>query len=333
MASSLDDPALMGHDRTKMAAAEAAAMTDDAELHFTQSGNASLRLIARVVCPQIRQVVDLVHFLLGQRQRRRILHHTGLSVPLDELSAANRVLLQIFQLERLGKGALVFPRLVEGRKRQIIIDAIEIRHAIASAADVLNRVHADAPMQLRRDFQDLTLPHAVNQKVGAAVHQDGAAHAVRPVIVMRQTPKTRLDAADDDRDAGPYLPQPIRIDRDGARRPAIRPSPRRIRVLAPLLSCRRKLVEQGIHVSAGNEKSQPGAAQLAEIFPSAPVRLCDNPNPVSVLLKKAAENGRSETRMIHISISGHEDKIKRVPAPLRHILFCHRQKSIHALLP
>ena len=51
MASALDDPALMGHDRAKMAAAEAAAMTDDAELHFTQSGNAPFRLIAGILVP------------------------------------------------------------------------------------------------------------------------------------------------------------------------------------------------------------------------------------------------------------------------------------------
>ena len=56
-----------------------------------------------------------------------------------------------------------------------------------------------AGRQAVRDLDDLPLAVAEHEQVGACVEQDRAAHFLVPVVVVRDAPQARLDAADHDR--------------------------------------------------------------------------------------------------------------------------------------
>ena len=93
LAPMLDDAPLMRHDSTEIAAAEAAPLTDEAELDLGDGGHAARLVVYGMPCIAIRQFVDFVHLFRRQRQRRRILHDADLFVLLDEPTSAKGVLL------------------------------------------------------------------------------------------------------------------------------------------------------------------------------------------------------------------------------------------------
>ena len=85
-----------------------------------------------------------------------------------------------------------------------------------------------------------------------------------------------------------------------------------------------KLIEQGIHIPAGNKEAQPWLAQTFEVLCAAPVRLCNDADTIAVLFQKAADNRRPEAWMINIGIPGNKNKIQCIPASFRHILLIDR---------
>ena len=184
-----------------------------------------------MVRAHVGQTVDLVHLLLRERHGRRILHDTPLIVLLQELPAADRVLLEVLDLERLRKGLLVLADSLEGRQLDVVPGVILVGHAVAGAVDVLDVRDLDALLQVGGDLEDGALAHAIDQQVGLAVDEDGAADGIRPVIVMRHAAQARLDAADDDRHIGIELAQAIAVDDCRALRPVAGLAARRIRVL------------------------------------------------------------------------------------------------------
>ena len=112
----LDDPALVGGDRAEGAAAEAAAHDRHRVLDHLVGGD---RLGVRGVRPaRVRQVVDAVHLLLGQRQRRRV-DDDGLAVvELHQGLGVERVGVDVDDARRLGEGELVGLDLLEAGQKE-----------------------------------------------------------------------------------------------------------------------------------------------------------------------------------------------------------------------
>ena len=295
MAAALDDAPLVRDDRTEVAAAEAAALRDKAELDFLDGRHAAGLLVDRMIGAHVGQVVDLIHLFLRERQSRRILHDAPLIILLHEAPAAYRILLEVLELECLSKALLVRAHLRKGRQFEIVPGIILIGHTVARALDVLDIADLDALLEVSSNLDDGAFPHAVDQKVGLAVDEDGAAYRIRPVVVMRHAPQTRLDAADDDGYIGVELTQAV--DFLG----------------------RRELVEQGIHVASRDEEAEARLPEAVKVLRRMPVRLRDDADLVAVLLEQTADDGRAETRVVDIGITRDEDEIELVPAALFHV--------------
>jgi len=79
------------------------------------------------------------------------------------------------------------------------------------------------------------------------------------------------------------------------------------------------MVDHGIHVARGHQKSQPRFSKHRDALPVLPVWLGDDPHLVSAGLQQAADDGVSEGGMVHIGIPDHIDKIALLPASHIHI--------------
>ena len=265
VAAALDDAPFMRDNRAEVAAAKTAAMAHEAELHLADGRHAAVLFVDRMVGAHIGQVVDGVHARLIEGHGWLVLHHAPLVVLLGEPPPADGVLLQIFQLKR-GR-ELFFARLHCLIRRQCLVvpNIVEIRHTVAGALHVLDVLHGHALLQIRRDLDDGPLPHAEDKQIRHAVHEDGAAHLIRPVIVVRETAQAGLDAAEDDGYVRIELPQAVAIDDGRPLRATARAPARRISIIVAHLARRRILIQHRVHIAGRNKKPQPGLTQTIEV--------------------------------------------------------------------
>ena len=222
LTAGLNDAPLMGNNGAEIAATEAAALTYKAELHFLQRRDATCRLIHGMICPHVRQIINLIHLLSGKRHGRRILDYAPLTVLLSQPSAPDGILLQILLPKSGGKDLLVRRHLIKGRNLHIIVNIIKIRNPETGTGDILYRLYRRTLLQLCRQRQNLLLTHTIDEQVCRRISQDRPLQPVRPVIIVRKAPQTGLYAADDNRHITEQLPQLIGIDRHRMRRPPVR---------------------------------------------------------------------------------------------------------------
>ena len=260
LAPVLDDAPLMRHNGTKMTAAEAASLADETELDLSDGGHASHLVIGGVPCIAIRQLVNFIKLFRRQRKSRRILHYADLLILLDESSPAQRILFQVFEAKGLGKLPFVPRNRFIRRKLQVVPYIVAVRHAIACAAHILHILDRNACMKLCRNLDDLPLPHAIDEKICAAFHEDGRAHLIAPIVIMRHAAQARLNSSDDDGNGAPSLAQALRVDAHGSFGTAVHAPARRIGILTAYLLRRREAREHRIEVAARHKKGKPRLA-------------------------------------------------------------------------
>jgi hypothetical protein len=106
----------MGGDGAERAAAEAAAHNRHRVLdHFVGGDRFRIR---RVRPPGVGQVVDAIHFRLGQWQVGRIGDDRLAAVKLNQGGGVERICVDVDDPRRLGKRFFVGRDFVEGRERQ-----------------------------------------------------------------------------------------------------------------------------------------------------------------------------------------------------------------------
>ena len=170
------------------------------------------------------------------------------------------------------------------------------------------------------------LAHAVADQVGAGVKQDRTLQLVRPVIVMSQTAKRCLDAAQHDGNVLVRAANQVSVDH----RRAIGTKPHlaagRERIGAAMLLRYRVVVYHRVHIASGNQESQPGLSQHRDAFRVAPIGLADHAHLIVVRLKQARDDGHAERGMVDIRIAAHEHEVAAVPTALLHIGTANRQE-------
>ena len=102
MAAHLNVASLMERERAEVARAEAAAVVDDGELHLLNGRYAAERFVGRMISSHVRQRVNMVHLLRGQRLCGRVLHKDALAVPLENRLAAYGILFVVLDFDRTG---------------------------------------------------------------------------------------------------------------------------------------------------------------------------------------------------------------------------------------
>jgi hypothetical protein len=67
-------------------------------------------------------------------------------------------------------------------------------------------------------------------------------------------------------------------------------------------------------------------AKFHEVVFRLPVRLGDDADAKPLGFEQAADDGHAEGRVIHISVTGHDDDVAAVPAELIHLFPAHGQE-------
>jgi hypothetical protein len=138
-------------------------------------------------------------------------------------------------------------------------------HHEGGAAQVADLVDRFAPGQAVGEFDQRALGVAEQQQVGLRMGQDGAAHLVRPVVVVGDAAQGRLDAADHQRHVGEGFAGALRIDDHGAVGAAVGRGAGRVGVVGADLAVRGVAVDHRIHVAGGDAEEQLGPAQALEV--------------------------------------------------------------------
>ena len=115
-----------------------------------------------------------------------------------------------------------------------------------------------------RNFYDLPFAVPIDEKVSLGIHQDRAAHLVRPVVVMGDSAQAGLDATQHDGNLLVGFPAALGIHRHAAIGPFVRLTPRRVGIIGADLAVGGVAVDHGIHVAAGHSEKQIGFAQSLE---------------------------------------------------------------------
>ena len=195
----------------------------------------------------------------------------------------------------------------------------------AHVADLADR-HA-AVEQLGHGDEDF-LAHAVGNHVGAAVHEQGAAHPVVPVVVVRKAAQRRLQPAEDDRNIAVGLADAVGIDDGGAVGAQSRLAAGGIVVVGALLLRGGVMRDHGVDVARADEEAEARPPERAERLRRAEVRLCQKADAEARVLEHARDDRRAEGRMIHIGVAVDVDEIDLAPAPRLHLGAVHRQKLL-----
>ena len=148
--------------------------------------------------------------------------------------------------------------------------------------------------QCIRNLPNGPLPHSVGDEIRAAVQEEGTFQAVRPVIVVGQSPEACFDAAQDNGDMGEVPAYQAAVDHGSPIRAPPGFSSRRIGVGVPALFGHGVMVDHGIHIPGGYQKSQPGRSEEADAVFFLPIRLGNNGYRVAPAFQNPADNGRTE---------------------------------------
>ena len=103
MTPGLQNPSLMKSQRTETTATKTTTVACETEFDFFQSRNAAHGIIDRMPCLTIRKIVDIVHFLLRKRKRRRVLDNiSSVAVVLCKRMCGKRICIAILYIEAFG---------------------------------------------------------------------------------------------------------------------------------------------------------------------------------------------------------------------------------------
>ena len=334
VAADLNVASLMERKRAEVARAEAAAVVDDGELYLLNGGYTAERLIRRMIVTHVRQRVNMVHLLRGQRLCGRVLHKDALAVPLENRLAAHGILFVVLDFDRTGVVRLAGADiLVRGAFDRIILQIVRIMHHIGRAADSLACVCAlFAVLEVVCQLNDRVLAHAEHHAVCAGGFQNGRHNAVGPVIVVRKSAQTGLNAAEIDRRFREGAPRKHGIDGYRTVWALAAHTARRVCIVRTALFRRGVVRDHRVDVAAVDEHSIARTAHFKEVVLIAEIRLAEDGDLVAGILQHARNDGRAERRMIDIRIARYDEKIAVIPSAIGHILFGNREKTVHIYL-
>ena len=277
----------------------------------------------------IGERVHPVQLLALKRRHGRVLHQHLVAVVLEDRLAVDGVLVAVLDAVGVGIGALVgLQRVVVigfDRGKMHLFALFDEEDRAAHVADLADR-HA-AVEQLGHGDEDL-LAHAVGNHVGAAVHEQGAAHPVVPVVVVREAAQRRLQPAEDDRNIAVGLADAVGIDDGGAVGAQSRLAAGGIVVVGALLLRGGVMRDHGVDVARADEEAEARPPERAERLRRAEVRLCQKADAEARVLEHARDDRRAEGRVIHIGVAVDIDEIDLAPAPRLHLGAVHRQKLL-----
>jgi hypothetical protein len=157
--------------------------------------------------------------------------------------------------------------------------------------------------------------HAVGQDVGPGVKKDGAAHGIRPEIIMGDAPQAGLDSAEDDGSGRLEMPpDQVGIGDHGPVGTTVVDAPGGEIIAAPPLSGGRVIGDHGIHAPAGHPPEQLRLPQPGDVAAVAYVRLGDDAHAIPRLHEHPADDRHPDMRGIDIAVARDQDYVQSFPS-------------------
>lgn len=335
MAASGNDAPLKERDRAEGTGAKAAARMRDGELHFFDGGNTASGVIIGVPRPLEGESVYIVQLLAGEGRIGNSLNNVSIAVLLADCVSTEGILLIILHKECVAIFFLASYTILI--RRNFDAAALGGGGGIAHASHLGAFPCRGASAHPIGGDEDRTLAHAEHEQICAAVNQDARANGVIPIIIMRETAKGRLYAADSDWNIAICLANQTAIDINRAIGTACALSTGGIDVGGTALLRSGIMVHHAVDHASGDEKSIIWSAKTHEIMGILPAGLGEHGDAIARALKNAAENGTAKGRMIHICVAADENKIGRIPTANAHVAqscrgkekaICHKQKLL-----
>ena len=192
---------------------------------------------------------------------------------------------------------------------------------IAGAPHIPDAVDGLPFFQPPGDLHDLVFPHAVDQQVGSAIHQNGAADFIIPIIVVGEPAQGCLDAADDDGQVGPGPLDQVGIDDHCPVGPAPRQTAGGVGVLFPPALCHGVMGHHGIDVARIDQGGIAGPAHGQQLVGRVVIGLGKDGHPEPGFFQHTGDHRCAKGGVIHIGIAGDQQEIVVIPTPLHHIFF------------
>ena len=313
---------LVKGQRAEIAGAEAATVVGDREAYLLDARYAAILFVDGVVGAGVGKGVYGVQLFSFKGRHGGILNQKLVVVYLTDSLAVDGVLVAVLHPEGGGVGTLVGLEDVvvkgvgHGEVNGIpLLGAAEIYRAphVADLADGYALVE-----ELCDAAQDV-LTHAVGQKVGAAVHEDGATHLVVPVVVMREAAKGGLQATEDDGNIAIGLADAVGVDDGGAVGAQAGLAAGGVVVVGAFALGGGVVGDHGVDVARRDQKAESGAAVFLKGLGRLVVGLGEDRHAVALGLQHAGDDGYAKGGVIDVSVTRNVDKIRSVPAPRVHV--------------
>ena len=333
VAADLDNAALVEGQRTEIAVPVAAAVGGETETDLPQGGHAAGRIIHGMPGAHVGEGIDIVHFPYREGFGRGILHDKCLpAVGLIETLCLKRIGIGVLQGKALCIGALsLFVRPAHKfviRQTDGVEDILLIPCLVHSAVNIGDVAHIHTAGQSIRDLHDAALAHSVGDQIGARFQKDGAAHTVRPVVIVGHAPQACLQSAQDDRCLFKCSADQIAVDNHGIVGSFSHYSAGTERIMTAVLFVDRIVIDHGIHVAGRDQKAQAGLPQDRHACRIAPVGLADHSHRIASGLQDTRNNRRPEARVVHIRVAADIYKIQLFNSLRLHVLPAHGQKAL-----
>ena len=118
----------------------------------------------------IREVIDVIHFLLTERLCRRVLDNEQSAViALVEPFSIERIRVLILNAEALSVFALAVPDFLKVGKPNGVVDVVLIAGLINSTINEREILYLQSAVQCLRNFHNAVFAHAIGDEVGARV--------------------------------------------------------------------------------------------------------------------------------------------------------------------
>ena len=308
--------------RAEIAGSEAAAIVGDREAYLLDGGYAAVLLVGGVVGAGVGKGIDRVQLVALQGGHGGILNEELAVVELADGAAVDGVLVAVLHAEGGGVGALVLLQLVivEGRG-DLVVDVVALVGAaeVDRAPHVADLADGHAAVEELGDAAQDVLAHAVGEEVGAAVHENGAAYLVVPVVVVSKAAQGGLKSSDDDGDVAVCLADAVAVDHRGAVGAQARLAAGGVVVVGALTFGGGVVSHHGVDIARRDEEAEAGAAVGPEGLGGSVVGLGENGHAEALGLQHAGDDGHAKGRMIDVSVTRNVDKIGAIPAPRVHV--------------
>mgnify|MGYP000972874955 CR=1 FL=1 len=314
-----DPAALMQLDGAEVAAAEAAAVLDDGELHLPDGRHAAHALVDGVVAAGVGQRIHLVQLPAHQRLCRDVLHKVLFTLLLDNDLAADHILIVHLDAAGSGVGHLIGGHFPETGALHILFGQVVEVGQVAGAVHIGDGLHRLPCRQPPGDLHGLVLAHAKADEIGSGVLCNAGQNGVQPVIVVGKPAQRSLQTAQDHRQVGVGLLGQPGVNGGAAVRPRAADAAGRVFVLGTRNFCHGVVAHHAVHVAAADEKAVLRPAEPLEVLAVGIAGLGQHADLIALGLQQAADDGGAKAGVVNVGIAAHHHKVQLIPAPGFHI--------------